>query len=95
MLLDLLDPPQNRNKMFEFSISARVGPAAPETSLDMFWAPAKLKEAFSASKMLLPNSWKLESMENSLWSVQLPDPQPQSKKFFKIQILIYRNNAFI
>ena len=59
-------------QMFEFSVSARMGPP-PATS----WDPEELMEAFLPLKKLQQNWLKPVNMAKQLFNVQLPEVQPQ------------------
>ena len=78
----------NRNqqrKMFEFNVSARMGPP-PAT----MWEPEGLMEAFLPLKKPLQNWLKPVNTVKQLFSVQLPEVQPQVSLGTKTELLSSR-----
>ena len=78
----------NRNqqqKMFEFNVSARMGPP-PAT----MWEPEGLMEAFLPLKKPLQNWLKPVNTVKQLFSVQLPEVQPPVSLGTKTELLSSR-----
>ena len=77
--------PHPSTKMFEFSVSARMGP--PEVT---FWDLDQLMGAFSPLNKCPPNLLKPVNMAKQLFNVQLPEVQPQVSHGTKMENLSSR-----
>ena len=74
-----------QRKMFEFNVSARMGPP-PAT----MWEPEGLMEAFLPLKKPLQNWLKPVNTVKQLFSVQLPEVQPPVSLGTKTELLSSR-----